>query len=88
MDGKSNPQKGDITVGNDVWIGYNATIMAGVTIGDGSIIATNSAVVRDVEPYSVVGGNPAKVIKKQFSDDKIEKLLRLKWWDWEIEKIT
>lgn len=88
MDGKSYPQKGDINVGNDVWIGYNATIMAGVTIGDGAIIATNSTVVKDVEPYSIVGGNPAIEIKKRFSEDKITKLLELKWWDWKIEKIT
>lgn len=88
MDGKSYPNKGDINIGNDVWIGYNATIMSGVTIGDGAIIATNSTVVRDVEPYSIVGGNPAIEIKKRFSEDKIAKLLKLKWWDWEIEKIT
>jgi len=88
MEGKIYPQKGDIVIGNDVWIGYNATIMAGVTIGDGAIIATNATVVKDVEPYSVVGGNPAKKIKKRFSEDKIAKLLNLRWWDWEIEKIT
>jgi virginiamycin A acetyltransferase len=88
MDGKNYPNKGDIHVGNDVWIGYNATIMAGVTIGDGAIIATNSTVIKDVAPYSIVGGNPAAEIKKRFSEEQIEKLLKLKWWDWEIEKIT
>ncbi len=88
MEGKSYPRKGDINIGNDVWIGYNATIMSGVTIGDGAIIATNSTVARDVEPYSIVGGNPAKEIKKRFPEEKIAKLLKLKWWDWEIEKIT
>jgi len=88
MDGKSYPQKGDINIGNDVWIGYNATIMAGITIGDGAIIATNSTVVQDVKPYSIVGGNPAKEIKMRFSQDTIHKLLELKWWDWDIEKIT
>ncbi len=88
MEGKIYPQKGNITIGNDVWIGYNATIMAGVTIGDGAIIATNSTVVKDVEPYSIVGGNPAKEIKKRFSDKTIAKLLELKWWNWDIEKIT
>lgn len=88
MDGKSYPQKGDINIGNDVWIGYNATIMAGVTIGDGAIIATNATVIKDVEPYSIVGGNPAKEIKKRFSKDIISKLLDLKWWNWDIEKIT
>ncbi len=88
MEGKSYPNKGDITIGNDVWIGYNATIMAGVTIGDGAIIAANSTVVKDVEPYSIVGGNPAAEIKKRFSEDEITKLLDLKWWDWDIEMIT
>jgi virginiamycin A acetyltransferase len=88
MKGKTYPSKGNIVVGNDVWIGYNATIMAGVTIGDGAIIGTNSVVTKDVEPYSIVGGNPAKLIKKRFSEDEIKDLLELKWWDWEIEKIT
>lgn len=88
MTGKQYPQKGDIIVGNDVWIGYNATIMAGVTIGDGAIIATNSTVIKDVEPYSIVGGNPAIEIKKRFSIDQIERLLQLKWWEWDIAKIT
>lgn len=88
MDGKTYPHKGDINVGNDVWIGYNATIMAGVTIGDGAIIATNATVIKDVAPYSIVGGNPAAEIKKRFSEEQIEKLLQLKWWDWGIEKIT
>jgi len=88
MENKSYPQKGDIIIGNDVWIGYNATIMAGVTIGDGAIIATNSTVIHDVEPYSIVGGNPAKEIKKRFSEDVIEKLLAIKWWNWDIKKIT
>lgn len=88
MEGKSYPQKGDINIGNDVWIGYNATIMARVTIGDGAIIATNSTVIKDVEPYSIVGGNPAKEIKTRFSKDVIIKLLELQWWNWDIEKIT
>jgi virginiamycin A acetyltransferase len=88
MDNKSYPSKGDIHIGNDVWIGYNATIMAGVTIGDGAIIATNSTVVKDVAPYSVVGGNPAQEIRKRFPEEVIAKLLELKWWDWDIEKIT
>ncbi|SFS30349.1 CatB-related O-acetyltransferase [Lutibacter maritimus] len=88
MDGKIYPQKGNINIGNDVWIGYNATIMAGVTIGDGAIIATNSTLIKDVAPYSIVGGNPAIEIKKRFSEDTISKLLELKWWNWDIEKIT
>lgn len=88
MGGKAYPQKGDINIGNDVWIGYNATIMAGVTIGDGAIVATNAMVIKDVEPYSIVGGNPAKEIKKRFPEETIEELLQLKWWNWDIEKIT
>lgn len=88
MEGKQYPQKGDINIGNDVWIGYNATIMAGVTIGDGAIIGTNSTVVKDVAPYTIVGGNPAHEIKKRFSSDIIEKLLGLKWWNWDIERIS
>lgn len=88
MDGKSYPSKGDTHVGNDVWIGYNATIMPGITIGDGAIIAANATVVKNVDPYTIVGGNPAKVIKQRFSDAKISALLESKWWNWEIEKIT
>jgi virginiamycin A acetyltransferase len=88
MAGKEYPKKGDITIGNDVWIGYNATIMAGVSIGDGAIIATNSTVTKDVAPYSIVGGNPAREIKKRFSTEVISKLLEMQWWNWDIEKIT
>jgi virginiamycin A acetyltransferase len=88
MEGKTYPIKGDITIGNDVWIGHNATIMAGVTIGDGAIIATNATVTKDVAPYSIVGGNPAQLIRKRFSDEIISNLLELQWWHWDIEKIT
>ena len=88
MEGKAYPNKGNIEIGNDVWIGYNATIMAGVKIGDGAIIATNATVVSDVEPYTIVGGNPAREIKKRFSPEIIERLLKLQWWNWDIEKIT
>lgn len=88
MEGKEYPMKGDIHIGNDVWIGYNATIMAGVTIGDGAIIATNATVSKDVPPYTIVGGNPAREIKRRFSDEKIERLLKIKWWDWSPDKIT
>ena len=88
MEGKTYPNKGDIIIGNDVWIGYNATIMAGVRIGNGAIIATNATVVSDVAPYTIVGGNPAREIKKRFPPETIEKLQTLKWWDWEIERIT
>ena len=79
--------KGDIVIGNDVWIGYDAIIMSGVKIGDGAIIGTRAIVTKDVPPYTIVGGIPAKVIKKRFSDDIILKLLKIKWWDWPDEKI-
>jgi virginiamycin A acetyltransferase len=88
MNGKTYPNKGNTEIGNDVWIGYNATIMPGIKIGDGAIIASNSIVAKDVDPYSIVGGNPAQEIKKRFSQDQIEKLLEIKWWNWSIEKIT
>ena len=88
MEGKSYPTKGDTIIGNDVWIGYNSTIMPGIKIGDGAIIATNSTITKDVEPYTIVGGNPAKVIRKRFTEHEIIKLLKIKWWNWTIEKIT
>ncbi|KAB8155167.1 chloramphenicol acetyltransferase [Kordia sp. TARA_039_SRF] len=88
MEGKSYLDKGNTIIGNDVWIGHGATIMPGVQIGDGAIIATKAVVTKNVEPYTIVGGNPAKSIKKRFSEDTIRKLLKLKWWDWDIEKIT
>ncbi|MDE7390506.1 MAG: CatB-related O-acetyltransferase [Lachnospiraceae bacterium] len=80
--------KGDIIIGNDVWIGYEAVILAGVTIGDGAIIGTRAVVTKDVPPYTVVGGVPAKPIRKRFDDETIAKLLKLKWWDWSEEKIA
>jgi acetyltransferase-like isoleucine patch superfamily enzyme len=79
---------GDVVIGNDVWVGKGSTIMMGIKIGDGAIIAANSHVVKDVEPYSIVGGNPAKVLKKRFTDEQIQKLLEIKWWDWTEEKIN
>lgn len=88
MEGKAYPTKGDTVIGNDVWIGFGATIMPGVRIGDGAIIATKSVVTKDVEPYSIVGGNPAKEIRKRFTEREIEELLEIRWWDWPIEKIT
>jgi virginiamycin A acetyltransferase len=88
MSGKSYPSKGDTIIGNDVWIGFDSTIMPGVSIGDGAIIGSKSVVTRNVEPYTVVGGNPAWEIRKRFSDEKIEELLRLKWWNWPVEKVT
>lgn len=88
MNGKSYPSKGNTIIGNDVWIGHKATIMPGVKVGDGAIIATNATVTKDVAPYSIVGGNPAKEIKKRFTQHEIDQFLALKWWDWDIEKIT
>ena len=78
---------GDVIIGNDVWIGFNATIMSGVHIGDGAVIAARAVVTKDVSPYMIVGGVPAKYIKKRFKDDEIKELLRIKWWDWPTDKI-
>jgi len=80
--------KGDTIIGNDVWIGFDVTIMPGIQIGDGAIIASKSVVTKEVEPYSIVGGNPAKLIRKRFDDKTIANLCQLKWWDWPFEKIT
>lgn len=79
--------RGDILVGNDVWIGYEAVILSGVTIGDGAIIGARAVVTKDVEPYTVVGGVPAKPIKKRFSEETIAALLKMKWWDWPKDRI-
>lgn len=82
------PYKGDTLIGNDVWLGYEALVMPGVKIGDGAIVAARAVVTRDVPPYSVVGGNPAQVVKRRYSDDVIAELLVICWWDWPVEKIT
>ncbi|MCW8905073.1 MAG: Vat family streptogramin A O-acetyltransferase [Sedimenticola sp.] len=82
------PYKGDTEIGNDVWIGYAATIMPGVKVGSGAIIASKSVVTGDVPAYSVVGGNPAKVIRYRFDEDTIKELLAISWWNWSAEKIT
>lgn len=79
--------KGDIIIGNDVWIGYEAVIMTGVTIGDGAIIGARAVVTRDVAPYSIVGGVPAREIRKRFAPEVVERLRELKWWNWPEEKI-
>ena len=84
---KAWDNKGDIVVGNDVWIGYEAVILAGVTIGDGAIIGARAVVTKDVPPYTIVGGAPAKQIRKRFSDEMIAELERLRWWDWDTETI-
>ena len=88
MAGKRYPSKGDTVIGNDVWIGYNATIMPGVNIGDGAIIASNATVVPDVAPYPIFGGTPAKLIRKRFQEEEIQQLLDLRWWDWDLDKIS
>lgn len=80
--------KGDIVIGNDVWIGYEAVVMAGVTIGDGAVIGARAVVTKDVLPYTIVGGIPARPIRKRFSEETISALLALKWWDWPKEKIA
>lgn len=84
---KAWDNKGDIIIGNDVWIGYEAVILAGVTIGDGAIIASHAVVTKDVPPYTIVGGVPAKIIKKRFDERTIDKLIELRWWDWSKEDI-
>jgi virginiamycin A acetyltransferase len=85
---ESWPNRGDTIVGNDVWIGYGATIMPGVNIGDGAIVATKAVVTKDVEPYAIVGGNPAAVIRYRFDELTRNALRDIAWWDWNIEKIT
>lgn len=82
------PYKGDTIVGNDVWIGYDTLVMPGITIGNGAIVASRSVVTSDVPPYTIVGGNPAKPLKRRFSPDVIDALQSIGWWDWPIEKIT
>lgn len=83
-----HPQtKGDVSIGNDVWLGRNVTIMSGISIADGAIIAANSTVVKDVGAYQIWGGNPAKLIKSRFDDEIIAELIKLKWWDFPVEKI-
>lgn len=82
------PFKGDTVVGNDVWIGYESLIMPGVHIGDGTIIAARSVVVGDVEPYTIVGGNPAVPIRRRFDPDVIDELIKIAWWNWSAGQIT
>lgn len=79
--------KGDIVIGNDVWIGYEALILSGVTVGDGAIIGSRAVVTKDVPPYTIVGGVPAKPIRRRFDGAVIERLEKLRWWDWDIEII-
>jgi virginiamycin A acetyltransferase len=84
----SFPYRGDTVVGNDVWLGYDSLIMPGMKIGDGAIVASRSVVTKDVPPYAIVGGNPARVIRTRFDEPTIAALLQIRWWDWDPEKIT
>jgi virginiamycin A acetyltransferase len=82
------PSRGDTVVGNDVWLGYRALVLPGVTIGHGAIVAAASVVASDVPPYAIVGGNPARVIRRRYEDEDVERLLRAAWWDWPVELVT
>ena len=78
---------GSITIGNDVWIGYEAVILSGVTVGDGAVIGTRALVTKDVPPYTIMGGTPAKPIRRRFGEETIALLEKIRWWDWDEEKI-
>lgn len=82
------PSRGDTVVGNDVWIGYRATIMPGVQIGDGAIVAAGALVTKDVLPFAIVGGNPARLLRMRFDEADVARLLRVAWWDWPVAQIT
>ena len=89
FDGHGHPTcNGDVNLGNDVWIGQSVTIMSGVSIGDGSIIAANSVVTKNVAPYSIVGGNPSKLIKYRFTPEQIVELIKINWYSWDDDKIN
>jgi len=79
--------KGDVVIGNDVWIGLNSLILSGVSIGDGAVIGAGSVVATNVDPYAIMAGNPARLIKKRFDQQTIDKLLKIRWWDWDIQRI-
>lgn len=79
--------KGDIKIGSDVWIAYGATILSGVSIGDGAVIGAESIVTKDIPPYAIVGGNPARILRYRFAPEEIKKMLDIRWWDWPSEKV-
>jgi carbonic anhydrase/acetyltransferase-like protein (isoleucine patch superfamily) len=79
--------RGDIVVGSDTWVTNGVTVMSGVTIGDGAVVGTKAVVAKDVRPYAVVVGNPAREIRRRFSDEQVDALLRIRWWDWPTEKV-
>jgi chloramphenicol O-acetyltransferase type B len=79
--------KGDVIIGNDVWIGHGATILSGVTIGDGAVVGAHAVLARDVPPYAIVGGNPARLVRHRFSPAQVDALLAIRWWDWPMPKI-
>lgn len=82
------PGRGDTVVGHDVWLGYGTLVMPGVTIGDGAIVASGSVVTSDIPPYAIAGGNPAKVIRRRYSDTDVDRLLAVSWWNWPLEHLT
>jgi len=84
---RQSKTKGDVIIGNDVWLGADAVILSGVTIGDGSVAGARSVIANDIPPYTIVAGNPARVVRKRFDDHTIARLLRIKWWEWEDSKI-
>lgn len=88
MAGKAYPTKGDTVIGNDVWLGYRAAILPGVSIGHGAIVGAYSVVTKDVAPYTIVGGNPARLLRPRFSAATVQRLLAAAWWHWPVEKIT
>jgi len=85
--GRHPRTKGDILVGNDVWISAYASLFSGITVGDGAVVAGGAVVVKDVPPYAIVAGNPARVIKRRFSECQVAELLAIRWWDWPVEKV-
>ena len=84
----SAPSRGDTIVGHDVWLGYQALVLPGVTVGHGAVVAAGSVVSADVPPYAIVAGNPARVVRRRYEDDDVQRLLRAAWWDWPIEAVT